>query len=299
MFLSLKHDLVLGVDFWSIFGIRPAIVEVENIEADKQLRVGENVALSEAEAGQLQEVLKSMQFDKDGVKHAIDTGKTSPIKPSQYTISPYVQKEVHAEIDRLLLIDAIFPCRSARNNPLIVVRKPTGKVRLCLDARKLNAVTTKDAYPQPQMNRIWSQLTGTRVLSSVDFSDAYHQVELEEEANAKTAFSVSGKGFFAYARMPFGLCISGATLCRLDDQVLGCDLEPHVFVYIDDVIIATNTVDHHLELMGEVAKRLTNAGFTISADKSRFCMSRLRYIYRTHRGRWQNRGRSRRHRPYS
>lgn len=285
LFLSLKHDLVLGVDFWSVFGIRPAIVEVESIEADKQIRVAENVALSEVEAGQLQEVLKSMPFGKDGVlsktnlmKHAIDTGKASPIKQSQYTISPYVQKEVHAEIDRLLSIGAIFPCRSAWNNPLIVVRKPTGKVRLCLDARKLNAVTTKDAYPQPQMNRILSQLTGTRVLSSIDFSDAYHQVELEEEDKAKTAFSVSGKGFFAYARMPFGLCNSGATLCRLVDQVLGCDLEPHVFVYIDDVIIATNTVDHHLELLGEVAKRLTNAGLTISADKSRFCMSRLRYI---------------------
>lgn len=193
-------------------------------------------------------------------------------------ISPYVQKDVHAEIDRLLAIGAIFPCSSPWNNPVIAVRKPTGKIRLCIDARKLNSVTTKDAYPQPQLDRILTQLTDTKVLSSIDFSDAYHQVELDEESKLKTAFSVSGKGFFAYARMPFGLCNSGATLCRLVDQVIGCDLEPHVFVHMDDVIIATKTIEHHLSILQTIAQRLSSAGLTISPQKSRFCMQRLKYL---------------------
>lgn len=282
---SLQHDLILGVDFWKQFNIRPAIIEVGSIEADKQINVTEEMVLSKTDAEQLQAVLKLMPFGKKGVlsktsllRHTIDTGSATPIKQTQYIISPYVQKEVHAEIDRLLEIGAIFPCCSPWNNPMIVVRKATGKVRLCLDARKLNAVTSKDAYPQPQLNRILSQLTGTRVLSSIDFSDAYHQVELDESSKIKTAFSISGKGFFAYARMPFGLCNSGATLCRLIDQVLGCDLEPNVFVYMDDVIIASETVEHHLELLSKIAKRLKDAGLTISAEKSRFCMKRLKYL---------------------
>lgn len=282
---SLSHDLVLGVDFWSSFNIRPAVVEVGTIEAAKQISVSENVDLNEQTALELQEVLKKMPFGTEGIlsktpliKHSIDTGNALPIKQTQYIISPYVQKEVHQEIDRLLAIGAIFRCSSAWNNPMIVVRKPTGKVRLCLDARKLNAVTAKDAYPQPQINRILAQLTGTRILSSIDFSDAYHQVELDEESKLKTAFSISGKGFFAYSRMPFGLCNSGATLCRLVDRVLGCDLEPHVFVYMDDVIIATNTEEHHLQLLRTIAARLTAAGLTISAEKSRFFMRRLKYL---------------------
>lgn len=285
MLPSLKHDLVLGVDFWLKFNIRPAINEVCTIEAEKQLSVSEHMVLSDSEAVQLKNVLNDMPFGKPGIlskttltKHAIDTGCATPIKQTQYIISPYVQKEVHAEIDRLLSIGAIFPCSSAWNNPMICVRKPNGKVRLCLDARKLNAVTAKDAYPQPQLNRILAQLSGTHVLSSIDFSDAYHQVELEDDAKLKTAFSISGKGFFAYSRMPFGLCNSGATLCRLVDRVLGCDLEPHVFVYLDDVIIATNTLEHHFELLSTVADRLTSAGLTISAEKSRFCMKRLKYL---------------------
>lgn len=285
MLRTLKHDLVLGVDFWAKFNIRPAIQEVCSIEAEKQVPVSEHMNLSDADASRLKRVLDGMPFGKGGIlsktsliKHSIDTGSATPIKQTQYIISPYVQKDVHAEIDRLLSIGAIFPCSSPWNNPMICVRKPNGKVRLCLDARKLNAVTAKDAYPQPQLQRILAQLSGTHVLSSIDFSDAYHQVELEDDAKLKTAFSISGKGFFAYSRMPFGLCNSGATLCRLVDRVLGCDLEPHVFVYMDDVIIATKTIEQHFDLLRTVAQRLTDAGLTISAEKSRFCMKRLKYL---------------------
>lgn len=281
----LKQDIVLGVDFWQAFGIRPVMVEVNDIEAEKNVNVSGSVELSEADAKRLAFTLAVMPFSKDGVlskthlaKHTIDTGSAAPIKQSQYTISPYVQKDVHAEIDRLLAIGAIFPCSSPWNNPVIAVKKPTGKIRLCIDARKLNNVTVKDAYPQPQLNRILTQLTDTTYLSSIDFSDAYHQVELDEASKLKTAFSVSGKGFFAYSRMPFGLCNSGATLCRLVDRVIGCDLEPHVFVYMDDVIIATSTLDHHLEILKIIAQRLTAAGLTISPEKSRFCMRRLKYL---------------------
>ena len=103
---------------------------------------------------------------------------------------------------------------------MINVKKPNGNVRLCLDARKLNAVTEKDAYPQQQINRILGQLHGTRFLSAIDFSDAFLLVELDEQSRPKTAFSISSKGYFAYSRMPFGLCNSGATLCRLVDQIL-------------------------------------------------------------------------------
>lgn len=283
--LSLKHDLILGVDFWNKFNIKPVTVEIGSIEAEKQISVSKEFVLNAQQSTELTKVLEQMPFGQVGMlsktsllKHSIDTGDAIPIKQSQYVISPYVQKEVHAEIDRLLSIGAIFPCISAWNNPMIVVRKANGKVRLCLDARKLNAITSKDAYPQPQLNRILAQLQKTYVLSSIDFSDAYHQVELDESSKDKTAFSISGKGFFAYARMPFGLCNSGATLCRLIDRVLGCDLEPYVFVYMDDVIIATETVEHHFVLLRIIAERLTSAGLTISTEKSRFCMKQLKYL---------------------
>lgn len=281
---SISRTLILGIDFWEHFNIRPVICDM--IETEKCINLSNSLSMSETQAQELQNILKDMPFSKDGIlsktsliTHHIDTGEAKPIKQTQYTISPYVQKDVHAEIDRLLSIGAIYPCKSSGwNNPMVAVRKPSGKIRLCIDARKLNNVTKKDAYPTQQINRILGQLTGTKVLSSIDFSDAYLQVELDKESQPKTAFSISGKGYFAYCRMPFGLCNSGATLCRLVDQVIGCDMEPNVFVYLDDIIIATNTFEDHFRILKEISARVKKAGLTISAEKSRFCMRRLSYL---------------------
>lgn len=281
---TLPKSLILGYDFWKLFSIKPIVCE--SMEIVKQVPVCENHIIDEDGASKLQNALKQMPFAKDGhlsqtslISHNIDTGDAKPIKQRMYCISPHLQKDVNAEIDRLLKLDVIYKCEpSPWSNPIVVVKKPNGKVRLCLDARKLNNVTKKDAYPQPQINRILGCLSGTKYLSSIDFSDAFLQVPLDEESRAKTAFAVSGRGYFAYKRMAFGLCNSGATLCRLVDQIIGCDLEPNVFVYLDDIIIATSSFDEHVKIINEVALRLSNAGLTVSSEKSRFCMSRLKYL---------------------
>lgn len=206
-------------DRWRNSGEKSIVVSTEHI-----------LDLDQAE--RLQNVLKGMSFSKEGalskthlITHKIDTGSAEPIRQKTYIVSPYVQKKINDEIDRLLGLDVIEACEpSGWSSPIVVVRKTSGKVRLCLDARKLNDITVKDAYPTQQINRILGRLAGTRVLSSVDFSDAFLQVPLESDSQIKTAFDISGRGFFKYKRMAFGLCNSGATLCRLVDRVIGCDL---------------------------------------------------------------------------
>lgn len=281
---AIPTNLILGMDFWNAFQIKPAVIG--SVQGEKSIPVMENHELSIERASQLQQIMGMMPFSTDGklskthlMEHTIDTKDAAPIKQRHYVVSPYVQKDIDAEIDRLLKLDVIVPCEpGAWSSPMVVVRKATGKVRLCLDARRLNDVTVKDAYPQPQINRILGRLTGTKVLSSIDFSDAFLQVPLEKESQVKTAFAISGRGFFKYQRMAFGLCNSGATLCRLVDQVIGCDLEPHVFVYLDDIIVATDSFEKHFEILEKLAERISNAGLTISVSKSRFCMKALKYL---------------------
>lgn len=276
--------LVLGYDFWEAFHIRPVICG--SIEVKKSVALLEHHEMSAAEALELRGILNSFPFSKEGklskthlIQHFIDTQNAQAIKQRNYIISPYMQTEVNKEIDRLLQLDVIEACDPcAWSNPIVAVKKSSGKIRICLDARKLNNVTVKDAYPQPQINRILGRLTGTVVLSSIDFSDAFLQVELEADSRPKTAFAVSGRGFFRYKRMPFGLCNSAATLCRLVEQVIGCDLEPSVFVYLDDVIIATETMEKHFEILKILAERLNRSGLTISVEKSRFCMKRIKFL---------------------
>lgn len=279
-----SQDLILGMDFWEKFQIRPVIVG--EVECEKSIPVSTEHELSVEHAKTLQVILKSMPFSREGalskthlIEHVIDTGNSPPIKQRHYIVSPYVQKEINVEIDRLLGLEVIEACEpSGWSSPIVVVRKTTGKIRLCLDARKLNDITIKDAYPQQQINRILGRLAGTTVLSSIDFSDAFLQVPLAESSQIKTAFAISGRGFFKYKRMAFGLCNSGATLCRLVDRVIGCDLEPYVFVYLDDIIIATDSYDRHFDILKKLAMRIKTAGLTISVTKSRFCMKSLRYL---------------------
>lgn len=278
-----KH-LVLGCDFWKAFHIRPVICG--SIEVQKGTALLEHHDMSAEEALELKKVLNIFPFSREGklskthlITHTIDTQNAQPIKQRNYIISPYMQTEVNKEVDRLLQLDVIEPCDPcAWSNPIVAVKKSSGKIRICLDARKLNNITLKDAYPQPQINRILGRLTGTVVLSSIDFSDAFLQVELNVDSRPKTAFAVSGRGFFRYKRMPFGLCNSAATLCRLVEQVIGCDLEPSVFVYLDDVIIATETMEKHFEVLKVLAERLSRSGLTISVEKSRFCMKRIKFL---------------------
>lgn len=276
--------VVLGMDFWYAFRIKPQIVS--SVECEKTIHLSLSHELSTDHAIKLQSILKSMPFSKEGklskthlITHSIDTGNATPVKQRHYIVSPYVQKDINIEIDRLLALDVIEACEpGAWSSPVVVVKKASGKIRLCLDARRLNEVTIKDAYPQPQINRILGRLSGTKVLSSIDFSDAFLQVPLDAISQPKTAFAISGRGFFKYKRMAFGLCNSGATLCRLVDQVIGCDLEPFVFVYLDDIIIATDDFDKHFEILEKLAQRISAAGLTISVSKSRFCMQSLKYL---------------------
>lgn len=78
-------------------------------------------------------------------------------------------------------------------------------------------------------------------MSWIYFSDSYHQVELDKSSFLKIVFSTSGKGFIAYARMTLGLCNSGSILYLLAHKVIGCDLKLNVFVYLDDIVITTET----------------------------------------------------------
>lgn len=281
---SIPNKLILGMDFWNAFKIMPVVIG--SIESEKHIPVSEGHSLDTFNADRLQAILKKMPFSVEGtlskthlMTHRIDTGNAEPIKQRHYIVSPYVKKDIDEEIDRLLRLDVIEACEpGAWSSPIVVVKKSTGKVRLCLDARRLKNVTVKDAYPLQQVNRILGRLSGTKVLSSNDFSDPFLQVPLDVNSQPKTAFAISGRGYFKYKRMAFGLCNSGATLCRLVDRVIGCDLEPFVFVYLDDIIVATEDFEKHFEILAKLAERISAAGLTISITKSRFCMRSLKYL---------------------
>lgn len=160
---------------------------------------------------------------------------------------------------------------------MTLVRKP-GKNRLCLDARKLDDVTIKDAYPLPQIEGILGRLDETFYISSIDLKHAFWQIELEEKSKEYTAFTVPGRPLYQYRVTPFGLCNAAQMLCRVMDMVIPQTLKSNVFVYLDDLLVMSKDFATHLKLLDKVADCLRKANLTIGMKKSKFCFKELKYL---------------------
>lgn len=147
----------------------------------------------------------------------MDVGSHPPIRQRCYVVSPKVQEAIRAEVDKMLDSGIIEPSYSEWSNPIVMVKKPNGKYRFCLDFRKVNGISKKDAYPLPNMNGILDKLRSARYISTIDLSQAYFQIPLAKESREVTAFSVPGKGLYHFTRMPYGLTGAPATFQRLLD----------------------------------------------------------------------------------
>ena len=99
----------------------------------------------------------------------------------------------------------IEPSNSDWSSPIVMVKR-NGKYRFCLDFRKVNEVSKKDAYPLPYMSVILDRLRAAKYISTLDLAKAFHRVPLTPESKPITAFTVPGKGLFQFVTMPFGLC---------------------------------------------------------------------------------------------
>lgn len=287
---TLAHQLILGIDFWKEMEVIPNLNTGEwNFlpECPKVTCVAgihDIETLTEEQKSRLNAVLdknfKEMG-DKLGcthlVEHVIRTD-SPPIKQRYYPLSPAMQKIVNAELDEMLAKDIVEPSTSPWSSPIVMVRKRDGNWRFCVNYKRLNAVSIPDAYPLPYVNSILDKLRDARYLTTLDIKSAYWQIPVAEASRPLTAFTVPNRGLFQFKRMPFGLHSAPATWQRLADTVLKADLENHIFIYLDDLIICTSTFEKHIEVLEEVMKRLRDAGLTLNREKCVFCRPELRYL---------------------
>ena len=143
---------------------------------------------------------------------------------------------------------------------------------------KVNVVTEPDAYPLPNMQEILRKLCKAKFISTLDLKSAYQQIPLAEEAWPITAFTVPGLGLFQFRRMPYGLTNAPATFQRLIDRVLGPELEPHVYAYLDDIIVVAETFEEHKRCLKTVLERLVAAGLSLNPEKCVFCKPEVAYL---------------------
>jgi hypothetical protein len=154
------------------------------------------------------------------IQHTIETGDAEPVKQRYYPVTPVIQQAINMEIDKLLREGTIQPSTSAWSSPIVMVKKPNGDYTICLDLRKVNAVTKRDSYHLPYIEDILRNLRLAKFISTVDLKNGYWQVLLESSSREKPAFTVSGRRLFQFVVMLFGLCNVPATFQRLLDTVL-------------------------------------------------------------------------------
>lgn len=203
-----------------------------------------------------------------------------PVRQKNYPMSPHIQETVEAEIEKLLEKGHIEPSTSPWCSPLVIVSKKNGEKRVCVDFRTLNRHTIKNSYPLPHLQSVLDSLKDSRIVSSIDLKSGFHQIPLNEESKALTAFSAPGNGgLFQYRVMPFGLCNAPASFQHLMNVVLRPLLvQRKVHVYMDDLIVATKTYEEHLAVLEETFRLLRNAELVVNWSKSTFLQPELEYL---------------------
>ena len=189
------------------------------------------------------------------VKHGIDTGDFPPIKQAPRRLPIAKREIVEKEIKKMLEHDVIQESSSPWASPIVLVKKKDGSVRFCSDLRKVNFVTRKDAYPLPNISDCLDSLGGSRYFSTLDLASGYWQVELDEDARPKTAFTTH-LGLYEWKVMPFGLSNVPATFERLMELVLRGIQWERCHVYLDDIICFGKVFSQSLENLSQVLLKL-------------------------------------------
>jgi len=229
------------------------------------------------------DVFSRSKFDiglaKD-VEHVIETGNALPIHSNPRRVPLGVEKKVDELVEQLLEHKIIRPSRSAWNSPIVVVAKKNGDIRMCVDYRKLNSVTTRQIFPIPDAHQLFDTLNGSAYFSTLDLSQGYHQVRVAEKDIPKTAFATR-KGQYEYLRMPFGLCSAPATFQMLMNSVLHSENWQKCLIYLDDILVFGRTKKEHHERLRSVLQRIREAGLKLSPEKCRLFQTEVTYLGHT------------------
>ena len=209
--------------------------------------------------------------------HTIPTNETHKVyhRPRKY--SRRQLRFIREEVQKLLKAGVIQKSKSPWGFPPVIVDKKNGSQRLCIDYRKLNDVTIRDSYPLPNIAETLDSFHGAKYFSTLDLTSGYWQMKIHPKDRAKTAFNTR-HGHFEFVRMPFGLTNAPASFQRLMDRVLEQEIGDFVQVYLDDIIIYSETWEEHLIHLNKVLERLEKAGLKLSKEKCKFGETELEFL---------------------
>ena len=211
------------------------------------------------------------------VQHKISTVDEQPVAQRHRRIPPQLFQEVKQHLQELLDKGVIIPSKSDYAAPIVLARKKSGALRLCVDYRSLNTKCRRDRFPLPRIEESLDVLGGAQHFSTIDLASAYNQVKVHPDDRHKTAFTTP-MGLYEYVRMPYGLSNAPATFQRLMQTVFRDEMLQTLIVYLDDIIIFSKDINEHLNRLRIVLSKLRQHGLKIEPKKCQFFRTRVSYL---------------------
>lgn len=290
---TLQSEVLIGYDLLQRIGIRLVdknhkdIILANTNESDMDIcsAIKSRGTLSLEQESRLNSLLQEMMGKSATVtgctnltEHVIRMKTDVPIKQRYFSKNPKMVEIIHQQIDELIKNGQIEPSASAYSSSIVLVKKKDSSWRMCIDYRKINDHSERDAYPMPQISAILNRMKEAKYLSAIDLKNGYWQIPIRPESRQYTAFTVPGKGLYQWKVMPFGLHAAPATFQSLLDRVIVNDFNEFATAYLDDIIVFSKTFEEHLRHVQLVLERLSSANLKINVEKSTFCKDELKYL---------------------
>lgn len=211
--------------------------------------------------------------------HAIELqpGATPPFIRGSRPVPIPQRSAVKKSIEDLLAKGVIRPSSSAASSPILLVSKPNGGIRMCVDYRKLNDLTIKRRHPIPLLSETLSNLAGAKWFTKLDVRAAFNQLRIRKGDEWLTSFATR-YGQFEWLVMPFGLCNAPATWQSFINSLIRDCLDDFATAYLDDILIYSKTYEEHIQHVQLILQRLQDASLPLDVDKCSFCVQRVDYL---------------------
>ena len=212
------------------------------------------------------------------LEHKIEVQDPKPIYLPHRTVPYHLKEQVNDCLQHWLKQGIIRPSHSPYASQIVIVKKKDGKVRVCVDYRKLNNVVVRDAFPLPRIEETLNAVTECEYFTSFDLAQGYLQLAMDPESIKYTAFRAGSSALYEFTRMPFGLSNAVSTFSRLMEMCLGDQQFLTLLLYLDDICIFAKSVDEMMDRIELVFTRLSKFGLKLKPSKTFFFKKEVLFL---------------------